>query len=97
VGNSKYLDIDDTELLELWVGGNRDAGGMLYIRHKHALLRMIYGLVQVSAEDAEDILHEGLMLVPTAKSSFEGRSSVRSFLTGFIRNAVRNRVRRAGA
>jgi RNA polymerase sigma factor (sigma-70 family) len=86
------IDRDDQELLALIRGGNRDALDRLIRRHQrwiyNIVVRMLYW-----PHDAEDVTQEILVKVITKLSSFEGRSSFRTWLYRIAVNHVLNTER----
>jgi RNA polymerase sigma factor (sigma-70 family) len=75
--------------------GDRQALTQLYLRHRQALFSYLlqltpdYGL-------AEDLLQDTLVAVWKSARSFEGRSSVRTWLIGIARRQAHNTLRQRG-
>jgi RNA polymerase sigma factor (sigma-70 family) len=84
---------DDLRLVERARAGSRDALGELVARHQrwiyNIVLRMVY-----FPPDAEDVTQEILIKVCTKLSTFEGRSSFRTWLYRIALNHVLNMKRR---
>ena len=92
-------DSDDQELVEQVQNGQREALEILITRHQHwiynIVLRMVY-----HPQDAEDATQEILIKLITRLSTFEQRSSFRTWLYRIVVNHVlnmkRGRVEEAG-
>ena len=86
-------DASDLELVAEIRGGSRQALEELVARHQawiyNISLRMVY-----HAQDAEDVTQEVLIKVVTKLSTFEGRSSFRTWLYRITVNHVLNMKRR---
>jgi RNA polymerase sigma-70 factor, ECF subfamily len=76
-------------------GGDRQALTQLYLSHRQALFSYLlqltpdYGL-------AEELLQDTLVAVWKSAHSFEGRSSVRTWLIGIARRQAHNALRQRG-
>src|SRR5436309_14921749 len=85
-------DTTDLEILARVQGGDRDALELLVKRHQawiyNIVLRMIY-----LPQDAEDVTQEILIKVISKLSTFEGRSSFRTWLYRIAVNHVLNMKR----
>jgi RNA polymerase sigma factor (sigma-70 family) len=92
-GDGADTDAADIELLAAIRGGSRQALEELVTRHQgwiyNIALRMVY-----HAQDAEDVTQEVLIKVVTRLSTFEGRSSFRTWLYRITVNHVLNMRRR---
>jgi RNA polymerase sigma-70 factor (ECF subfamily) len=62
-----------------------DALGALYVRHHRTVYEICYRMVR-DRDIAEDLTHEGFLRVRRYGSSFDGRSSVTSWLYRLFRN-----------
>jgi RNA polymerase sigma factor (sigma-70 family) len=86
-------DHTDAALVQRVQGGDRDALEALVLRHQdwvfNIALRMIY-----YPQDAEDITQEVMIKLLTMLSTFEGRSSFRTWLYRIVVNHVLNMKRR---
>lgn len=78
-------DLDDTALVRAAGSGDMDALGVLYSRH-YRLVYEIYSRMVRDPDIAEDLTHEGFLRVRRYGSSFDGRSSVGSWLYRLARN-----------
>ena len=89
---SPAADADDRELLDRIRHGSQDALEALIRRHQpwiyNLVLRMVY-----HPHDAEDVTQEILIKLITKLSSFEGRSSLRTWLYRIAVNHVLNMKR----
>jgi RNA polymerase sigma-70 factor (ECF subfamily) len=76
--------------------GDRDEAAWreLYTRHTPALLRLAQ-LLSESADDAEDLVHETWLRALRGAGRFEGRSALRTWLTGILVNCAREWCRAA--
>ena len=85
-------DADDLTLVRRIEGGDRDALETLVARHQpwvyNIAVRMVY-----YPDDAEDVTQEILLKVLTKLSTFEGRSSFRTWLYRVVVNHVLNMKR----
>ena len=88
-------DGDDLPLVERARAGSRDALGEIVARHQrwiyNVVLRMVY-----FPQDAEDVTQEILIKVCTKLSTFEGRSTFRTWLYRIAVNHVLSMKRRRG-
>ena len=85
-------DTDDEELVARVRGGSRESLELLIERHQrwvyNIVLRMVY-----HPQDAEDASQEILIKVLTSLSTFQGRSSFRTWLYRIVINHVLNMKR----
>lgn len=84
--------VADHELVEQIRAGNRDALEMLIKRHQSWIYNIVQRMVYIP-HDAEDITQEILIKVITKLSTFEGRSSFRTWLYRIVVNHVLNMKR----
>jgi RNA polymerase sigma-70 factor, ECF subfamily len=78
-------DVEDAELAAEAAGGNAAAFHALTDRHADRLFRLAVALVGNST-DAEDVLQESLIGAFRGLKSFQGRSSVKTWLTRILVN-----------
>ena len=90
--DSAATDSDDRELVRLAKGGNRDALDRLIRRHQGWVYNIVVRMLYWSA-DAEDVTQEILIKVITKLSTFEQRSSFRTWLYRIAVNHVLNTAR----
>jgi len=91
------LAATDQELLRATAGGDGSAFGQLVERHAQDLFRLAQWLSPNRA-DAEDVLQETLAGAFKAAKSFDGRSTVKTWITGImIRQAARFRRKHKNA
>src|SRR5207244_929053 len=83
---------DDTELVKQIQGGSRDALEALVRRHQSWIYNIVQRMVYLP-QDAEDITQEILIKVMTKLSTFEFRSSFRTWLYRIVVNHVLNMKR----
>jgi RNA polymerase sigma factor (sigma-70 family) len=95
LGDAAVTDSDDLELVRRTQNGDREALEALVKRHQdwiyNIVLRMVY-----HPYDAEDATQEVLIKLLTKLSSFEGRSSFRTWLYRLVCNHVLNMKRARG-
>ena len=84
--------VDDNELVAQIRGGSRDALETLLRRHQSWIYNLVQRMVYLP-QDAEDITQEILIKVMTKLSTFEGRSSFRTWLYRIVVNHVLNMKR----
>jgi RNA polymerase sigma factor (sigma-70 family) len=86
-------DVEDQELVQHACSGSRDSLERLITRHQawiyNIALRMLY-----RPEDAEDVTQEILIKVIAKLSTFEARSSFRTWLYRIVVNHILNLKRR---
>lgn len=92
-GHSSYRDICDFALMSEARTGNANAFAELCRRHSGKLIRRIRRIVR-DGSDAEDVLQETLLSAYTHLKSFEGRSSVLTWLTKIAINAALSSIRK---
>src|SRR5437588_3755137 len=87
-------EIEDRELVRRAQAGSRDALERLITRHQawiyNIVLRMLYW-----PNDAEDVTQEILIKLVTKLSTFEGRSSFRTWVYRIAVNHILNQKRRS--
>lgn len=83
---------DDCQLVKRIAAGDRQALTELYVRHKQPLFKY---LLQLTPDHglAEEILQDTLVAAWKSASSFEGRSTVRTWLIGIARRQAHNALR----
>jgi RNA polymerase sigma-70 factor, ECF subfamily len=86
---------EERALLERLRGGDRAAFGALVALHGGALLRLASGIVRNQAI-AEEVVQDAWMAALDGLGSFEGRSSLRTWLFHIVANKARTRVVREG-
>lgn len=86
---------EDLELMRRVASGERRALEELYACHRLALFGYLMGLCP-EHETAEEILQDTLVAVWRGAGSYEGRSSLRTWLIGVARGQAHNALRRRG-
>lgn len=76
-------DLDDSDLLDAWRGGRRDAGRVLVERHYAAIYRFHYNKVAPSI--AEDLTQQTFEVLCRRQGGFRGEGSFRAYLFGVAR------------
>jgi RNA polymerase sigma factor (sigma-70 family) len=87
--------LDDQELVSQIHSGNREALETLIKRHQSWIYNIVQRMVYLP-QDAEDITQEILIKVLTKLSTFEGRSSFRTWLYRIVVNHALNMKRARG-
>jgi RNA polymerase sigma-70 factor, ECF subfamily len=85
--------VTERQLIEAARGGDEDAFAALVEPHRGALLAHCYRMLG-SVPDAEDALQEALLRAWRGVASFEGRSSLRSWLYAIATNACLRAIER---
>lgn len=85
----------DSVLLTRIASRDRQALAELYSRHQRPLFRYLWQLTQ-DAGLAEEVLQDTLVAAWNGAASFEGRSTVRTWLFGISRRQAYNVLRRRG-
>ncbi len=90
--NERVADPDQS-ILDRIARGDRDALAALYARYQAPLFRY---LVQITGDHglAEEVLQDTLVAVWKGAASFEGRSTVQTWLIGIARRQAHNNQRR---
>jgi RNA polymerase sigma-70 factor (ECF subfamily) len=85
--------VDDSELVERALSGDREAFGMLLDRHYGRMYRMAYRIVG-SAAEAEDIAQDVCLRLVDRLAHFRSRSRFSTWLASVVINACRDALRR---
>jgi RNA polymerase sigma-70 factor (ECF subfamily) len=89
-------DADDRTLVDAVAGrGDERAFGILYDRHTPAMHGLALRLTGGSESDAEDIVHDAWIRAVERCADFEWRSTLRSWLCGFVVLRWREALRRS--
>jgi RNA polymerase sigma-70 factor (ECF subfamily) len=83
----------DAELLKMHVGGDPDAFGELFLRHRDRLWAVALRTL-ADPEDAADALQEAMISAFRRAASFRGESAVTTWLHRIVVNACLDRMRR---
>ena len=86
----------DTELLTRHVGGDAEAFGELFLRHKDRLWAVAIRTL-ADPEDAADALQDAMISAFRRADSFRGDSAVTTWLHRIVVNACLDKMRRRGA
>lgn len=87
-----YLEIDDKELLNLFIIGEQDALAELFKRHNSKMLGIAYRVTRNNA-DAEDVVQNALISVMRAAHKFRGEAAVTTWLFRIVTNAAIDKIR----
>lgn len=93
VPRSQLDDRDDAALLAAHVGGDREAFGELFARHRPGLYRLARHR-SATAEDADDAVQDAMLAAHRAASSFRNDAAVSSWLYRILVNTCTDRWRR---
>src|ERR1700678_3256237 len=85
--------MNDSQLLETAIGGDQAAFAELVQAHRRPLQAHCYRMLG-SLQDAEDAVQETLLLAWRSLSSFQGRSSLRSWLYSIATNVCLRAIER---
>lgn len=80
----------DAQLLEIWAGGDADAGEVLFARHFEAVVRFFQNKLD---RDHEDLIQKTFLGCLESRASFRGEGSFRAFLFGVARNVLGKHLR----
>ncbi|PYS04090.1 MAG: RNA polymerase subunit sigma-70 [Acidobacteria bacterium] len=89
---TEVSDADDLDLVNRIKGGDRDALELLVKRHQAWIYNIVLRMVYVR-QDAEDATQEILIKIITKLSTFQGRSSFRTWLYRIAINHILNMKR----
>ncbi|MFB9658726.1 RNA polymerase sigma factor SigM [Glycomyces mayteni] len=87
--------VGDAELLRRHVGGDREAFGELFRRHRGRLWAVAVRTL-ADPEDAAEALQDAMIKAYQAAGSFRGGSAVTTWLHRIVVNACLDRIRAAG-
>ncbi len=85
----------EAALVQLLASGDRAAFEQVYKQHNTSLVRVATGVVR-SRATAEEVAQETWIAVLKSISSFEGRSSLASWIFSILINKARSRAKREG-
>ncbi len=88
--------MDKFELVKLCKDGNRDAMECLYRTYARGMMKIVRRYV-ADASDAEDVLHDGFILVLTRINDLREADKLESWMGMIMRNLSLNRIRETGA
>lgn len=95
-GTSPDPGLPDTELLHLHAGGDPDAFGALFLRHRDRLWAVALRTLG-DPEEAADALQDAMISAFRRASGFRGDSAVTTWLHRIVINACLDRLRRRSA
>ncbi|WP_051704504.1 RNA polymerase sigma factor SigM [Glycomyces sp. NRRL B-16210] len=90
-----FPGLADAELLRRHVGGDREAFGELFRRHRGRLWAVAVRTL-ADPEDAAEALQDAMIKAYQAAGSFRGASAVTTWLHRIVVNACLDRIRAAG-
>ncbi len=83
---------EDSDIIKEVIAGQNKSFSLLVERHQRALLRLSYRFTREQSM-AEDIVQESFLKAYQKLSSFEGRSSFKSWLFQITVNTAKNKLR----
>ena len=87
-----YLEVDDKELLNLYVHGELDALAELFKRHNSKMRAVAFRITKNNA-DAEDTVQNALISVMRSAHNFRGEAAVSTWLFRIVTNAAIDKIR----
>ena len=85
------MDDTDRQLVDAFLLGDEAAFSALHARHGPMLFA--FATRMIGAEEAEDVLQDAWLRAARSLQRFEWRSTIRSWLCGFVVNCARERLR----
>ncbi|MEU6860276.1 RNA polymerase sigma factor SigM [Glycomyces sp. NPDC046736] len=95
VDDGVFGGVADAELLRRHVGGDRDAFGELFRRHRGRLWAVAVRTL-ADPEDAAEAVQDAMIKAYQAAGSFRGNAAVTTWLHRIVVNACLDRIRAAG-
>jgi RNA polymerase sigma-70 factor (ECF subfamily) len=89
-------DLSDRDLLRLHVQGDREAFGLLFVRHRERLWAVALRTLG-DQEEAADALQDAMISAFRRAGDFRGESAVTTWLHRIVINACLDRIRRRAA
>jgi RNA polymerase sigma-70 factor, ECF subfamily len=86
------IDIEDKELLKLYIDGEIEALSELFKRHNSKMKTIAYRITKNNA-DAEDVVQNALISVMRAAHKFRGEAAVSTWLFRIVTNAAIDKLR----
>ena len=86
--------LDDLALKGRILGGDREAAGVLFRRHLEPLYEFVHYRLGGDRAAVEDVVQDTFLVALESLSSFDGRSSLGTWLCGIARNKIRGERRK---
>jgi RNA polymerase sigma-70 factor (ECF subfamily) len=86
------IEVEDKELLKLYIDGEIEALSELFKRHNSKMKTIAYRITKNNA-DAEDVVQNALISVMRAAHKFRGESAVSTWLFRIVTNAAIDKLR----
>ena len=86
------IEVDDKELLKLYINGEIEALSELFKRHNAKMKTIAYRITKNSA-DAEDVVQNALISVMRSAHKFRGDAAVSTWLFRIVTNAAIDKLR----
>ncbi len=87
----------DLNVRDRILAGDRDAAEALFTRHLDSLFEFVFYRVGRDRALAEDLVQDTLLVAVDKLTSFDGRSSLHTWLCGIAKNKIRARRRKRTA
>jgi RNA polymerase sigma-70 factor (ECF subfamily) len=87
----------ELELRDRVLAGDREAAGQLFQAHFEGLYEFVHYRVGGDGAQAEDIVQDTFVVALEALATFDGRSSLHTWLCGVAKNKIRERRRKRKA
>ena len=87
-------ELDDLALKGRVLGGDRDAAGVLFRRHLEPLYEFVHYRLGGDRSAVEDVVQDTFLVAIESLASFDGRSSLSTWLCGIARNKIRGERRK---
>ena len=88
----KLIEVDDKELLKLYINGEIEALSELFKRHNSKMKTIVYRITKNGA-DAEDVVQNALISVMRSAHKFRGEAAVSTWLFRIVTNAAIDKLR----
>lgn len=85
--------VEPDALVRAIAGGDRDALGVLFDRHRRDVFAFLHRLTRASEPELDDLVQTTFLAVPAAARRYRGKSSVRTWLLGIAANVGRTHCR----
>ena len=86
--------LGDQELVERVLAGDREAAGELFERHLDGLYEFVHYRLSGDRALVEDVVQDTFLVAIESLASFDGRSSLHTWLCGIAKNKLRTHRRR---
>jgi RNA polymerase sigma-70 factor, ECF subfamily len=87
-------ELDDLALKGRVLSGDREAAGVLFRRHLEPLYEFVHYRLGGDRSAVEDVVQDTFLVALESLASFDGRSSLSTWLCGIARNKIRGERRK---